>query len=254
VVEVKQLDAEIAVDLRAIPTHREEQRVDKSCTQSRSSDIKSPDFDLVARAYRWMEYLSLGTMLEQARFWALDAGWLDGCRRALVLGDGDGRFTARMMARNAGVRVEALDLSREMLRLLLRRCRSFAARLSATCGDAREWEPAGGADLVVTHFFLDCLEQEEVAALVRRIVAGLNPGATWVVSEFCVPAGWLRGPAWMLVRGLYLAFRVLTGLRVTRLPNYARELRGCGFALVAEKRFLGGLLVSQVWKANASAV
>jgi cyclopropane fatty-acyl-phospholipid synthase-like methyltransferase len=212
-----------------------------------------PDFDGVARAYRWMEYLSLGTMLERARFWALDAGWLDGCRRALVLGDGDGRFTGRMMGRNAGVRVQAVDLSAEMLRLLERRCRPFAARLSTLCEDAREFSPAPGADLVVTHFFLDCLEDEEVGALVRRVSAGLEPGAIWVVSEFCVPRGWLRAPAWLVVRGLYLAFRVLTGLRVTRLPDYALELRESGFCVVAEKRFLGGLLVSQVWKATTTA-
>ena len=213
----------------------------------------SPDFDGVARAYQWMEYLSLGTMLERARFWALDAGCLDECRRALVLGDGDGRFTPRLMDRNAAVRVHAVDLSGEMLRLLERRCGAFQARLSTTCEDAREFSPKGEADLVVTHFFLDCLEQEEVRALVRRVSGGLAPDATWVVSEFCVPAGWLRVPAWLVVRGLYLAFRILTGLRVTRLPDYAQELRGCGFGVVAEKRFLGGLLISQVWKAGATA-
>ena len=213
----------------------------------------APDFNRVARAYRWMEYVSLGVALERVRFWALDAGWLDGCERALVLGDGDGRFTARIMRRNGGVRVQAVDSSAAMLRLLERRCAGYGSRLTTACADARSFEPETGPDLVVTHFFLDCLEQEEVGALVRRVAAGLKPGATWVVSEFQVPGGWLRGPGWVVVRGLYLAFRVLTGLRVTRLPDYARELRACGFGVAAENRFLGGLLISQVWTATASA-
>jgi ubiquinone/menaquinone biosynthesis C-methylase UbiE len=228
------------------PSHPSESRVFRST-------MSAPDFDGVARAYQWMEYLSLGTMLERARFWALDAGWSDECRRALVLGDGDGRFTARLMGRNAAVRVHAVDLSGEMLRLLERRCRTFQARLSTTCADAREFSTKDGADLVVTHFFLDCLEQEEVSALVRKVSAGLAPGATWVVSEFSVPRGWLRVPAWLIVRGLYFAFRVLTDLRVTRLPDFALELRECGFGVVAEKRFLGGLLVSQVWMSMGPA-
>lgn len=210
----------------------------------------APDFDAVARAYRWMEYLSLGTMLERARFWALDAGWLDQCCGALVLGDGDGRFTARLMVRNPEVRVQAVDLSAAMLRLLERRCRVSAARLSTAQADARHFSAAGGADLVATHFFLDCLEQQEVEELVRRVAAGLAPGATWVVSEFQVPHGWLRAPAAILVRGLYLAFRILTGLQVTRLPDHARALRDCGFALAAEERLCGGLLVAQVWKSS----
>jgi SAM-dependent methyltransferase len=195
-----------------------------------------------------MEYLSLGTMLERTRWWALDAGWLDGCRRALVLGDGDGRFTARLLERNPGVQVEAVDASAGMLRLLERRCARFGERLRVRCGDARAMKFADGADVVVTHFFLDCLEQDEVYGLVQRVCGGLAPGAIWVVSEFRVPSGWLRWPAWLLVRGLYLSFRVLTGLRVTQLPHYEAALSEAGFARVVERSLLGGVLVSQVFR------
>ncbi len=241
-----------AAEAEVAPKHREEQRRDAWSTQS-SSQRPVADFDGVARAYRWMEYLSLGTLLERARFWAVDAEWLDGCRSALVLGDGDGRFTARLMARNRGVQVEAVDASAAMLRLLQQRCAAAHDRLRVRCADAREAQFAGGADLVVTHFFLDCLEQEEVATLVRRVAAGLAPGGLWVVSEFRVPEGWLGVPAWLLVRGLYLVFRVLTGLKATRLPDYERVLIGAGFEVVAERLMVGGVLVSQVFKARASA-
>ena len=211
-----------------------------------------PDFDKVAFAYQWMEYLSLGITLERVRFWALDAGWLNDRTSALVLGDGDGRFTARLLDRNVQVKVHAVDLSRRMLRLLQHRCRASCSRLSITCADARSFEPQPETDLVVTHFFLDCLEQHDVHLLLHRIVADLKPGALWIVSEFQVPPGWLHGPAWLLVRSLYLAFRILTGLRVTQLPDFANELRASGVCLIAEEQFLGGLLVSQVWQAAAS--
>ena len=235
-----------------MPASRPSERLKRKRQEGfvRIPEVAPPDFDSVARAYRWMEYLSLGTLLERARFWAVDGGWLDTSSQALVLGDGDGRFTARLMERNRRVRVEAVDLSGSMLRLLEQRCASFDSRLSTKLGDAREYKPEVGADVVVTHFFLDCLEQEEVAALVRRVAAGLRPDALWVVSEFQVTSGWLRVPAWLVVRGLYLAFRLLTGLRVTKLPDYAKELRACGFDEKAERRFLGGLLVSQVWQAG----
>jgi SAM-dependent methyltransferase len=210
-------------------------------------------FDRVARAYRWMEYLTLGTALERTRGWALNAGWMDGARRALVLGDGDGRFTARLLRRNPQVEVEAVDLSAGMLRLLGRRCGFAGDRLRTRQEDAREFVPEPGADLVATHFFLDCLTGPEARELVARVSAGLAQDALWAVSEFRIPAGWMRWPAWALVRGLYLAFRVLTGLRVTRLPDYAAALEACGFELAAERRFLGGLLVAQVFrKARAS--
>jgi len=206
------------------------------------------DFDGIARAYRWMEYLSLGTLLERVRWHHLNCGRLGKCRRALVLGDGDGRFTARLLAANDEVKVTAVDLSGCMLELLGRRCALFADRVVVRQGDAREYVPEGAADLVVTHFFLDCLTQAEVLKLVGRVKPMLGKDALWLVSEFRIPEGWLRWPARLLVRGLYLAFRVLTGLRVTQLPDHGTVLRGCGFGVVAEKRFLGGLLVSELWE------
>lgn len=236
-------------------------------SSSFDSALGRANFDRIAHAYRWLEYLSLGNLLERVRFWPLEAGYLKHSRQALVLGDGDGRFTARMMQQHRALQVHAVDLSPLMLDLLQHRCRKFLPRLTTQCVDARdlnvrnlhaqepnaqEMESRPPADLVVTHFFLDCLKQAEVRHLLEQVSAVLKPEALWVVSEFCVPRrGWLRLPAWLLVRGLYLAFCLLTGLRVTRLPDYSAEFHSRGFQLLAEKHLLGGLLVSQVWKAPA---
>jgi ubiquinone/menaquinone biosynthesis C-methylase UbiE len=208
----------------------------------------NPNFDRVARAYRWMEYLSLGTTLERTRRFHLDSGLLDNCRRALVLGDGDGRFTARLLRRNPCIQVDAVDLSAEMLRLLRRRCEFASHRLRIHQADARSCHADESADLVVTHFFLDCLTEEEVYGLVQRVAPTLAPHALWLVSEFRIPNGLLKWPALALVRGLYLAFRLLTGLRVNRLPDQAAALHTAGFRTIAEMHFLGGILTTQLWQ------
>ena len=67
------------------------------------------NFDRIARPYRWLEYLSLGRALERCRFHFLPR--LRDCRRALVLGDGDGRFTAKLLDANPSVQVDAVDIS-----------------------------------------------------------------------------------------------------------------------------------------------
>ena len=206
------------------------------------------NFDRIAKAYRWMEYASLGPVLERVRWWFLDKGRLSGCRRALVLGDGDGRFTARLLATNEQVRVTAVDLSGEMLSLLRRRCAGSAGRLSTVRMDARNYTPESPLDLIVTHFFLDCLTNDEVRGVVQRVRLAAGPGAFWLVSEFRIPAGVLRMPSRLFLRGLYGAFRVLTGLRVTRLPEYGRALRECGFVMRQTEFFLGGLLVTELWQ------
>ena len=79
-----------------------------------------PNFDSIARIYRWAEYLSLGPLLVRTRNHFLPQ--LTPCRRALVLGDGDGRFLARLLQQNPDLHALAVDTSATMLHLLRERC------------------------------------------------------------------------------------------------------------------------------------
>lgn len=226
----------------------------------------SANFDPVARAYRWLEYLSFGPLLEWRRFAFLSD--LADRRRALVLGDGDGRFLARLLRVNPELCVDAVDSSEAMLRLLEARVRAVGAspRVHLHRMDARdprlrvavgfggrkcdERSPKGPYDLVVTHFFLDCLRDDELTALLDRVVPCLAPGAVWVVSEFAIPEGAASRPARRLVQGLYWAFGMTTGLATRSLPDYPALLTGWGFTVERRQTGLAGILVSELWRRN----
>lgn len=209
-----------------------------------------PNFDRIANLYRWMEYATFGNWLQRCRCAFLDD--LGPCRRALVLGDGDGRFTAQMLAANAAIEVDAVDASSAMLRALARRAEGHGSRLRAHLADARSWRPeAAGYDLVVTHFFLDCLSDAEISSLAAKVRAFTTPGALWLVSEFAEPQSRFgRFVARPVVAALYAAFGLLTGLEVRALPDHAAALRASGFALLRHRAWLGGLLVSELWSAG----
>ena len=206
-----------------------------------------PDFDLLARAYRWMEYLTFGPALWHCRCAFL--GEMVSAEHALVIGDGDGRFAARLLDVNRQVRIDAVDLSRAMLESLRANAGHSIDRVSAYRADARTWQPPRtDYDVIVTHFCLDCFTTSEVAELASRLRAGVKPAARWVVSEFAIPerrlGRLLAGP---LIRALYFAFRLLTGLRVDRLPDHRTALSRAGFRLARERKSLQGLLVSEIW-------
>lgn len=225
----------------------------------RIGDLRPPSFDSIARAYRWLEYLSFGTMLERCRF-----RYLEECmesRQALILGDGDGRFTARLFANNPVLRADAVDLSPAMLTQLERRAARATikscstrqpkeTRLRTFCADVRHFSPASGEyDLVVSHFLLDCLTDRDVQELVKHVVPRLAPQSLWLVSEFSVPEkGWRRTAAQMLIRWLYFAFRKLTHLQVRQIPDYAAALTCCGFRRRLRSSFLGGILSAELWE------
>jgi ubiquinone/menaquinone biosynthesis C-methylase UbiE len=208
-------------------------------------------FDRVARIYRVMEYLTFGPMLERCRFHYLAA--LRNSRRALVLGDGDGRFLARLLAANPTLQADSLDASPAMLALLRQRIAHLKAldRLTTTQADVRTFSPPStNYDLVATHFFLDCLTEPEADYLIARIRPHLAPGTQWLVSEFQIPeTGRLQ--KWFassIISALYVAFRLLTGLTVRQIPPWPELLTRHGFHRKARRTWLGGLLVSELWE------
>jgi SAM-dependent methyltransferase len=171
--------------------------------------VGTPNFNRLAGPYRWMERLTFGPCLAWCRFAFLARA--ASCRHALVLGDGDGRFAARLLRANPHIHIDAVDASSSMLRALNENAGPHAARVRTHLADARQWHPAAGSpyDLVVTHFFLDCLTT--LSAL------------------------------------LYRSFRQLTGLTVRTLPDHPTALRSAGFTLIERRPRLAGLLVSELW-------
>ena len=208
------------------------------------------DFNRIARPYRWLEYMSFGPWLGRCRNAQLAR--LTSARHALLLGDGDGRFLARLLEENPTLTADVVDSSEAMLRILdrrIRRCRPPARnRIRLHHADALQWKPTASYDLIVAHFFLDCFFPRQLEQLFAGLLPHVLPGAQWVISEFAIPrkafaAYFARG----IVGSLYRAFGVLTGLGVRALPDYAAYLHRCGLALSQERRYLAGLLCSQVW-------
>ena len=214
------------------------------------------NFNHLARPYRWLEYLTFGPYLEHCRNHFLNQ--LGHHRRALILGDGDGRFTAKLLAANPEITGDAVDSSATMLHLLTERVsrlgQTARQRLNVVPTDALAFTPEGPTpelppyDLVVTHFFLDCFTEEELPILLAHIVPHLTPGAVWLVSEFAIPKSQpAAAVSKLIIATLYRAFQTLTGLKAHTLADYSAQLRKYGFSLHKQALFLGGLLVAELW-------
>jgi Methyltransferase domain len=209
------------------------------------------NFDGLARIYRWLELFTFGPYLARCR-----TAFLQDCisrRRALILGDGDGRFTEQLLRTNPTIEVDAVDASPTMLSALLHRAGHSRGRVRVHCADIRDWQPPSAStsppyDLIVTHFFLDCLRTEEVRSLAASTRAATADDAIWIVSEFSIPQGRLgRWVAVPLVSFLYCAFGLLTGLTVRELPDHAAAFGQAGFRLKRRRGRLHNLLISEIW-------
>jgi hypothetical protein len=71
--------------------------------------------DSIARGYRWLEYVAFGFELEHARFDFLSHA--AEARRVLILGEGDGRFLARLLESNRHASIAVIEASPRMIDL-----------------------------------------------------------------------------------------------------------------------------------------
>src|SRR4029077_4957980 len=109
----------------------------------------------------------------------------------------------------------------------------------------------GSYDLVVTHFFLDCFDENELEQIVPKIAAILAPGGIWLVADFAIPE---RGPgkiwARFLIPIMYTFFGISAGLQTRRLIDPTGRLVACGLNCDPRSMSLGGIVKSDLWRMN----
>ncbi len=212
-------------------------------------------FDRLAPHYLELERVLAGEVLQQSRTAHLDE--LRTVRRALLLGEGPGRFLRELLRVNPTVQVTVVDRSPRMLAVArkgvgirdLVRVRFEVRDVLAT------WVPESGAyDLIATHCFLDCFRPSQLEVLIPNIARGAAPDARWVITDFREPAGgWRRLRARVVLWLMYRVFRLLTRLSATHLTPPDRYLESAGFRLASRRLAYHDMLHADLWVRRGSA-
>src|SRR6516165_7224162 len=179
-------------------------------------------FDRLAPHYRWMECVLAGNKLQRCRTAFLSQ--VKNARNILILGEGNGRFLVECRYGLGEARITCVDASARMLQLA--RDRLSARRLSPSGisfvhADALAWDPPRQTfDLVVTHFFLDCFQPDQITQLLTRISTASCGSAAWLLADFQVPQNsFWRYRAQAIHWLMYTFFRMFTRLPARRLTD-----------------------------------
>jgi demethylmenaquinone methyltransferase/2-methoxy-6-polyprenyl-1,4-benzoquinol methylase len=166
--------------------------------------------------------------------------------RVLEIGCGTGAVTARLVER--GAEVTALDQNPEMMD----RARERLERLEAAPGSVTWLERTaseidalapGAFDAVVISLALSEMSAAERRYVLREAARRLVRGGVLAVADEVRPArGWQR-VLFALLRGPQALLGWLLAGSVSRpVPDLASEVRGAGFGVRAERRWLLGSL------------
>ena len=202
-------------------------------------------FDRLAPFYRVMEMLGAGGKLQHCRLRFL--GEIPAPRAILIAGEGHGRFLPECVRRFPEAHVTVVDSSRRMLAISRRKVRS--SRVDFVHADFLDLVgPSARYDLVVTHFFLDCFPEDELAVVVAKLGRMATPEAHWLLADFEVaPGGAARWRSRLIVAALYRFFRSVTGIHATRLVPPEIMLDKAGFSRHSRETSDWGLLKSEWW-------
>lgn len=204
-------------------------------------------FDRLAPHYDWMEALTAGSLLQQAR-----TVWLDrlGDRSSILsVGEGHGRFAAACAEKFPQSSLTCLEASGKMLARAKQRVPSPPANIIWIHDNIFEWVPDKKYDAIVTCFFLDCFTPELLSETIAKLAGCATPDALWLVVDFAIPA---RGPARWRAQAvhalMYFFFRVFTSLPARRQTPPDELLRAHGFRLEGRREYEWGLLRADLWR------
>lgn len=213
------------------------------------------NFDRLAAHYHWMETLFAGGLMQRCRTIFLSR--TRNCSRALLVGEGTGKFLVELLRSNPRIKVTCIEHCQGMIAQMHRRLAADKldeSRVQFEQMDALNWSPTRDKfDLVVTNFFLDCFRAEQLQQLVPRLAGSATDEAIWLVADFCEPErGWRRWRAKTILALLYAFFKLTTCLSSSRLTPPDPFLAGAGFNLVERRWASFGLAHSDFWQRKTS--
>lgn len=190
-----------------------------------------------------------GRRLESARFQGIATFEFSKPQRALIIGDGDGRFSQMALTENPHLSIDSIERSSKMRKQASLRIQklgeNYRDRHRYIAHDVRDFSFANSEyDFVVAQFFLDCFSSNDANVLLRNFARTLKPNGKLIYVDFAVPC---KAPLRWLGKGfitiLYLFFRITTDIGTSRLPElvWPNSLR-----ISRKQLFLKGLVTSEI--------
>jgi ubiquinone/menaquinone biosynthesis C-methylase UbiE len=203
------------------------------------------NYDFVAPFYPMLERAAFGEGLTEARRASLSP--VVSAERALLIGEGNGRFLATCLEEKIGGSITVVESSGKMLSLLRARIQQIALRtkLEIVHADFCEWSPVAlPFDIIVTHFFLDLFRPVSQRRVIEKITALSDAKTIWVNVDFrpVIQSSLHRWIDWLQYRfdGL------LSGIEADRHYDCAPIIADFGWQIQKERPFCRGTICSQL--------
>jgi ubiquinone/menaquinone biosynthesis C-methylase UbiE len=203
---------------------------------------KTDPYRSIAPVYGLISRLVFGKALLSAR--RIHLHLIKPEHRVLILGGGTGEVLEVILGNNPDQEVTYWESSGKMMSLSRRRNEIYD---SATVTWIEEPYPSerssGNYDVVITNFFLDLFDDQELKTVGERIYKDLNEEGLWIFTDFRSEPGrdnWQSS----FIRLMYLFFRITTGLKTQKLADFHGFFESRNLETIQHKEFFNGMIES----------
>jgi len=199
------------------------------------------NIDRIAAVYDTLAQLVFGDQLHQASFHFFDQ--IPQRCHILIAGGGSGKILKALDQPDRIIEVDYIELSGSMIRQSKKHLKGNI-RVNFIHADLLDHSFERQYDIIITPFVLDCFSDELLPVLVGRLHACLKTDGKWLFADFIrTNRLWQRLLVWIM----YRFFKVTTGLKNDRIPDYHKAFEQAGITLVGENLFYHGMIAARLY-------
>ena len=204
------------------------------------STDRTANFDRIARVYDWLAEAVFGDTLHTAQ--TADLEQLPADSEIAIFGGGSGRILEDIFATGKRFKViYFVDSSDAMVALARTRLESISGQparevVQYYAQTAEQWctNRRDSLDVIITPFFLDCFEGNELNGMISQLASLLRSGGQWWNTDF-VPSPKFRHR--LLMASMFQFFRFSCRLKSSRLEPYFERIGSEGLRELAHTDF-----------------
>ncbi len=202
---------------------------------------KQGGFDAVTKYYDRLARLVFGRAMILSQTYFLNR--IPAGSHILILGGGTGWWLPGLLQLCPDGRILYVDSSVKML-TLAREVVNNDPRVTFIHGTHEAVAEVKAFDTIITFYFLDLFSQQDLGKLVKMISFLAKPDALWLVTDFVNTRWWHA----VLLRVMYIFFRITTGLQNQELPDWEKILMSEGVSILTQKMFYGEFITAGAYK------